>query len=63
MTARNTAASKRPAQAHQRIVRAFLSGVIAAGRARLGQAQHRRRRRQARDERDLDQRVRECGEW
>jgi hypothetical protein len=61
MTARNTAASKRPAQARKRIVRALLSGVIAAGRARLGHAQPARR--QALDERELDQRVRECGEW
>jgi hypothetical protein len=61
MTAKNTAASTRPAQVRKRIVRALLSGVIAAGRARLGHAQHKRR--QTRDERDLDQRVRECGEW
>lgn len=64
MTARNTAASKRPAQARKRIVRALLSGVIAAGRVRLGHIGHTLpKRRQERDDRDLDQRVRECGEW
>jgi hypothetical protein len=61
MTAKNTAASKRPAQARKRIVRALLSGIIAAGRVRLSHAQSQRR--QTRDERELDQRVRECGEW
>lgn len=61
MTTGNTAASRRPAQPRKRIVRALLNGVIAAGRARLGQAQPKRR--QALDERELDQRVRECGEW
>ena len=61
MTARNTAASKRPAQPRKRIVRALLGGIIAAGRVRLGHALPKSR--QARDERDLDQRVRECGEW
>ena len=61
MTARNTAASKRPAQLRKRIVRALLNGVFAAGRARFAHTQPKRS--QTRDERELDQRVRECGEW
>jgi len=61
MTARNTAASSRPEKLRKRIVRALLGGIIAAGSARLGHAQPQRR--QARDDRELDQRVRECGEW
>ena len=61
MTARNTAASARPEKLRKRIVRALLGGIIAAGSARLSHA--RPQRRQARDDRELDQRVRECGEW
>jgi hypothetical protein len=61
MTARNTAASSRPAKPRNRIVRALLSGIIAAGSGWHGLAL--KNRGQARDDRDLDQRVRECGEW
>jgi|GEM_PF-807227 len=61
MTVRNTAASKRPEKLRKRIVRALLGGIIAAGSVRLNPAQAKRRH--ARDERELDQRVRECGEW
>jgi len=61
MTARNTAASKRPAQPHRHIVRALLNSLIAAASGRHSHAPQKRK--QARDDRDLDQRVRECGEW
>lgn len=61
MTARNTAASRRPEKLRKRIVRALLGGIIAAGSARLSHAQPKRG--QTRDDRELDQRVRECGEW
>ncbi|WP_411879694.1 hypothetical protein [Polaromonas sp. YR568] len=61
MTAKTTAASKRSVKPRNRIVRALLGGIIAAGAGRHSHALHKRR--QARDDRDLDQRVRECGEW
>jgi hypothetical protein len=61
MTARNTAASSRPEKLRKRIVRALLGGIIAAGSARLSHTQFKRG--QTRDDRELDQRVRECGEW
>ena len=61
MTARNTAASGRPEKLRKRIVRALLGGVIAAGSARFIQVPPKRG--QTRDDRELDQRVRECGEW
>ena len=60
MTARNTAASWRPEKPLKHIIRAMLSGILAAA-GRHGRA--RQKRPQTRDERDLDQRVRECGEW
>ena len=60
MTAKNTAASGGPEKLHQRMVRALLSGLIAAcGRVSPTPEQGR----PMRDERELDQRVRECGEW
>lgn len=61
MTARNTAASKRSIKPRNRIVRAILSGIIVASGGRHRYALQKRR--QARDDLDLDQRVRECGEW
>lgn len=61
MTAKNTAASGRPAKPRNRVVRAILSGIIAAGSVQHGHAL--KKRCQTRDDRDLDQRVRECGEW
>lgn len=61
MTARNTAASTRAAKRRKRIVRTLLRSIIAAGSPRHHYAPQKRG--QARDERDLDQRVRECGEW
>ena len=65
MTARNTVASrrmaKRTATPRTRIVRALLRGIIAAGSARHRHALPKRG--QVQDDRDLDQRVRECGEW
>jgi len=61
MTVKNTAAFKRPEKLRKRIVRALLGGIIAAGSVRLKPTQAKRRH--ARDERELDQRVRECGEW
>ena len=60
MTARNTAASWRSVTPLNHIIRAMLNGVIAAA-ARHSRA--RQKRKQTRDDRDLDQRVRECGEW
>jgi hypothetical protein len=62
MTTRNTAASIKRGKLRKRIVRAFLSGIIAATG---GQRDHAKQpqRRPTRDERELDQRVRECGEW
>jgi hypothetical protein len=60
MTARNTAASWRPAKPLTHTIRAMLSGIIAAA----GRHRHARQKRKlAQDERELDQRVRECGEW
>ena len=60
MTARSAAASWRPAQALHHIIRAMLSGIIAAA----GRHRHAlQKRKLAQDKRDLDQRVRECGEW
>lgn len=60
MTARNTAASWRPAKPLNHIIRALLSGFIAAaGRHSRARQKHK----QPRDDRELDQRVRECGEW
>lgn len=61
MTVKNTAAFKRPEKLHKRILRTLLGGSIAAGSVRLNPVQPKRR--QVRDERELDQRVRECGEW
>lgn len=65
MTARNTAASRRMAKRtttpRNRIVRALLRGIAAAGSARHRHALEKRGH--AQDDRDLDQRVRECGEW
>ena len=61
MTARNTAASKRRVESRGRIVRALLRSIVAAGSVRHRHAPQKRGR--AQDERDLDQRVRECGEW
>ncbi|MEP6772369.1 MAG: hypothetical protein ABI893_11300 [Polaromonas sp.] len=61
MTAKNTEDSKRTAKPGNRIVRALLSGVIAAGSVRHRHALQKRE--QVPDNRDLDQRVRECGEW
>jgi len=61
MTVKNTAASKRPEKLHKRILRTLLGGSIAAGSVRLNPVQSKRR--QVRDDRALDQRVRECGEW
>ena len=61
MTAKNTANFKRPEKLRKRIVRALLGGIIAAGSARFNHAQPKHR--STRDERELDQRVRECGEW
>ncbi|WP_457282297.1 hypothetical protein [Polaromonas sp. P5_D5] len=61
MTTRITAASRRVAKPRGRIVRALLRSIVAAGSAR-----HRHvlpKRGDAQDDRDLDQRVRECGEW
>jgi hypothetical protein len=61
MTARNTAASRRVAKPRGRIVRALLRSIVAAGSARHRYALPKRG--QGQDDRDLDQRVRECGEW
>jgi hypothetical protein len=61
MKARNTAASTRTAKPRNRIVRVLLRGIIAAGSPRHRYAPQKRG--QVPDERDLDQRVRECGEW
>lgn len=60
MTARITAASRRVAKPRGRIVRALLRSIVAAGSARH---RHVPQKRGPQDERDLDQRVRECGEW
>ena len=60
MTARNTAASWRPAQPLKHIIRAMLSGIIAVAG---GHRHALQKRKLAPDERELDQRVRECGEW
>jgi hypothetical protein len=60
MTARNTATSWRPAKPLNHIIQALLSGIIAAA----GRHRHAlQKRKLAQDGRDLDQRVRECGEW
>jgi hypothetical protein len=60
MTARNTAVSWRPPKPLSHIIRAMLSGIIAAS----GRHRHAlQKRKLAHDERELDQRVRECGEW
>ncbi|SFV03262.1 hypothetical protein SAMN05216350_11623 [Polaromonas sp. YR568] len=61
MTAKNTAASRRLAKPRNRIVRALLSRIISAGGGPHRHALQKRER--PRDDRDLDQCVRECGEW
>ena len=61
MTTRITAASRRAAKPRGRIVRTLLRGIIAAGSARQRHAPQKQGH--AQDDRDLDQRVRECGEW
>lgn len=61
MTARITSVSRKVAKPRGRIVRALLRSIVAAGRARHRHAPQKRGH--AQDERDLDQRVRECGEW
>lgn len=61
MTARITAASRRVAKPRGRIVRALLRSIVAAGSARHRPAPQKRGHE--RGDRDLDQRVRECGEW
>lgn len=61
MTARNAAASTKRGKLLNHIVRTFLSAIIAAMSGQRNHAQHQRRPRC--DERELDQRVRECGEW
>ncbi|WP_371438324.1 hypothetical protein [Polaromonas sp.] len=61
MSRRSNTTSMRSPKPRNRIVRAILSGIIAAGSGRHIRAHQKRS--QARDDRDLDQRVRECGEW
>lgn len=61
MTARNTAASTKWGKLLNHIVRAFLGGIIAAMSGQRNHAQYQRR--PTCDERELDRRVRECGEW
>lgn len=61
MKTRNTATSKRSLAPRNRIVRALLIGINAVGGGRHSHAL--RKREQARDTRDIDQRVRDCGEW
>jgi len=61
MTVRYTATSIKREKLRNRIVRAFLSRIIAAT---SGQRSHaKQHRKPTHDERELDQRVRECGEW
>ena len=61
MTARNIAASERLSQPRHRVVRALLGRIIAA----VAGGRHSRAlpQRSRPDDRDLAQRVRECGEW
>ncbi len=61
MSRKNTSVTFRPSKPRNHIVRAIISGLISKGSGRHVRAQLKRK--QALDRMDLDQRVRESGEW
>lgn len=61
MSRKNASISIGSSKPRNRIVRAIIGGLIAKGSGRHQHAQIKRK--QALDRMDLDQRVRESGEW